>query len=73
MAEPPGERKPLRGDPGTLAEDALAGLSALVAVFDDPSTPYRPQPDPARAPRFDDYEHLARVREWSVGAGEDGA
>ncbi len=72
-AEPPGERKPLRGDPGTLAEDALAGLSALVAVFDDPSTPYRPQPDPARAPRFDDYEHLARVREWSVGAGEDGA
>ena len=72
-AEPPGERKALRGDPAALAADALAGLSALVAAFDDPSTPYRPRPDPARALRFDDYEHLARVREWSAGPGEDGA
>jgi ATP-dependent helicase/nuclease subunit B len=54
-----------------LREEALAGLAALVAEFDDPRTPYRAMPRPERAPRYSDYLHLARVKEWSV-VGEDG-
>ncbi len=66
----PGEQRPLtKTDPATLAAEALDGLRALVAHFDDPATPYRAYPDPARAPAYDDYAHLARVGEWrSAGA-----
>ncbi len=53
-----------------LADEARAGLEALVARFQDPDTPYLSVPRPKWAPRFNDYEHLARVREWSTG-GED--
>ncbi len=45
---------------------ALAGLRALIACFDDPATPYRAVPWPDHAPRYSDYTHLARVKEWSV-------
>ncbi len=70
--EPPGEVKGLPGDPVALAEQALAGLGALVALFDRDSTAYHALPRPDVAPRFNDYEHLARVKEWLPGgAGED--
>ncbi len=70
--EPPGEIKPVAGDPADLAAQALEGLSALVALFDDPATAYHPLPRPDWAPRFNDYEHLARVKEWSAGGpGEE--
>jgi ATP-dependent helicase/nuclease subunit B len=49
-----------------LAGRALSGLKALIARFDNPATPYRARPRPERAPRFSDYAHLARVKEWSV-------
>ena len=51
---------------------ALAGLERLIAAFDDASTPYLAHPRPAKAPRFDDYGHLARVKEWSNAAGDGG-
>jgi ATP-dependent helicase/nuclease subunit B len=54
-----------------LLDEAVAGLAALIAEFDDPRTPYRAMPRPERAPRYSDYLHLARVKEWSV-VGEDG-
>jgi ATP-dependent helicase/nuclease subunit B len=44
-------------------------LHDLVARFDDPATPYRAVPWPDKAPRYSDYGHLARIKEWSV-AGE---
>ncbi len=69
--DPPGEEKPVRGDPAALAADARAGLEALVRHFDDPATPYPSCPRPAMAPRYTDYAHLARVQEWSAG-GEGG-
>lgn len=51
----------------TLAiENARAGLENLIAAFDDPATPYLSLPDLSRAPRFNDYEHLARVKEWTA-------
>ena len=64
----PGTVKALtKTPPETLAEDALAGLSALVARFDDPATPYHAYPDPGWAPLYDDFAHLARVQEWVSG------
>ncbi len=49
--------------------EALDGLARLIARFDDERTPYRSQPRPERAPRYSDYTHLARVKEWSAGGG----
>ena len=52
-----------------LGEAALAGVKALITRFDLAETPYLARPRASVAPKYDDYEHLARVREWSVGAG----
>jgi len=67
--DPPGEIKPV-ADPERHAQEALAGLTALVARFDDPATPYHAIPRPAYAPRYTDYAHLERVAEWSAGEEE---
>jgi ATP-dependent helicase/nuclease subunit B len=69
---PPGEvLAASQGDPAPLAEAALAGLARLVAAFDDPATPYACQPRPERAPRFNDYDHLSRIAEWSAGSDSE--
>ena len=49
-----------------LAAAAWQGFADLVARFDDAATPYRAVPRPEKAPRYSDYAHLARVKEWSV-------
>jgi ATP-dependent helicase/nuclease subunit B len=69
--EPAGEENPLKADAPALAAAALDGLGQLIIRFDEEATPYRARPRPDAAPRFSDYEHLARVKEWSAGAGED--
>ena len=70
--DPAGERRPAGKDIEALAAAARAGLAALVARFDDPATAYLSRPDPARAPAYADYNHLARVQEWSATFdGED--
>lgn len=66
-----GEERSAGDDPKRLADEALAGLAALVAAFDDEATPYEARPHPDKAPKYSDYLHLARVREWAA-AGEDG-
>ncbi len=71
-----GAVSPVGGDnPGELAARARAGLVHLIETFDDPETPYESRPRANWAPRYSDYEHLARVKEWSApGAdGGDGA
>jgi ATP-dependent helicase/nuclease subunit B len=69
---PVAEIEPVKGDPRALADAALAGLRRLVETFDLPDTPYQSVPDAEAAPRFSDYAHLARIKEWSVGVpGED--
>lgn len=60
----------VNADPERLAAEAEAGLRALIAAYDDPDTPYPARPHPAYAPRYSDYEHLARVKEWATA--EDG-
>ncbi|MBP5858693.1 double-strand break repair protein AddB [Marivibrio halodurans] len=71
--DPPGEVKTPNVDIGQIAPEALDGLHRLVARFDDPARAYTALPRPARAPRFNDYAHLARVAEWAradLGGGE---
>lgn len=53
-----------------LVAEAIAGLSSLIRRFDDPATPYMARPRPDYALRYNDYAHLARIKEWS--ATEDG-
>jgi ATP-dependent helicase/nuclease subunit B len=55
-----------------IADDAYAGLIELLNQFRDPATPYLARPYPQFASRFSDYDHLARVKEWSAGAGDEG-
>lgn len=50
----------------TLADQARVGFEALMAAFSDPATPYYSLPRLDRRPRYNDYEHLARVTEWSA-------
>lgn len=47
-------------------ENAEQGLKDLAELFEDPNTPYYSLPRPEFAPRFNDYEHLARVKEWTA-------
>lgn len=74
---PPGKECPIDGAtldrgrtqmpaPAELAAQALAGVAALVARFDDPATPYHARPWPDYALRYNDYGHLARIKEWSA-------
>jgi ATP-dependent helicase/nuclease subunit B len=66
-----GEVKPIAAQIAAvhaIAEEATAGLRALIAHFDRVETPYRSRPRPDHAPRFSDYAHLARVKEWSLVA-----
>ncbi|MBI3515903.1 MAG: double-strand break repair protein AddB [Proteobacteria bacterium] len=66
--DPPGEIKPLdEGRIDSAIEAAARGVAALIARFDDPATGYPSMPRPDKAPKFSDYMHLARVREWSGG------
>jgi ATP-dependent helicase/nuclease subunit B len=53
-----------------LAERHFAGLRTLLDAFAREDTPYLSRPFPKFAPRFSDYDHLARVKEWSATGGE---
>jgi ATP-dependent helicase/nuclease subunit B len=65
---PPGELLPALGkaSPDDAIAEALAGLTRLIALFDDPETPYRAGLRPEFA-ALGDYDHLARLDEWAVG------
>ena len=67
----PGKITSVTGAAGQAMQAAQQGLELLIAAFDDQSTPYYSLPRPDRAPRFNDYEHLARVKEWTA-LGENG-
>lgn len=67
-----GEEKSAGADPRQLTDEALEGLYGLIAAFDDADTPYEARPHPDRAPKYSDYLHLARVKEWAVAGEEEG-
>jgi ATP-dependent helicase/nuclease subunit B len=68
------ERAAATGSPVALGETALKALIKLIERFDQPDTPYevkrRAGTAFARAYRFDDYAHLARVKEWQAASGD---
>ncbi len=72
-ADPAGEERPISDSVDDLVDATGARLRALVAAFDRVETPYhsRPRPNPTIAPKYSDYDHLARVAEWSEFAPED--
>ena len=49
-----------------LADKHLDELKALLDAFTELGTPYLSRPFPKFASRFSDYDHLARVKEWSA-------
>ena len=57
------------GSPDSQADHALARLKAVAAKFEDEATPYLSLVHPMWATRYGDYDHLARVKEWSATAG----
>jgi ATP-dependent helicase/nuclease subunit B len=72
--EPAAEAKPIEfkeGSPDSQADKALRRLTAIVTRFNDPTQPYRSLLHPMWIwkTRYGDYDHLARVKEWSLTAG----
>jgi ATP-dependent helicase/nuclease subunit B len=56
----------------TRAKQAVEQLRRRIAWFNQRETPYRSRVKPYRADIAGDYDHLARVREWSPsGWGEE--
>ena len=56
----------------TLLEKTSDNLQKLISVFDFETTAYMARPNPKNLPQYSDYEHLARVREWSVVVEDEG-
>ncbi len=54
---------------GEIVELHFAGLKLLLDQFADPQTPYLSRLYPKFAKRAGDYDHLARVKEWSATGG----
>ncbi|MGH6935713.1 MAG: PD-(D/E)XK nuclease family protein, partial [Methylocella sp.] len=52
--------------------DHYRGLVEMLNHFRDPARTYPPRPFPKFAKRYNAYDHLARVKEWSLGGEPDG-
>ncbi|MBC8020234.1 MAG: double-strand break repair protein AddB, partial [Methyloceanibacter sp.] len=69
------EREAANTAPSILAHEARAKLTALVARYADPATPYevgrRSAPAFRRIYKYDEYEHLARIKEWLTQEAEE--
>jgi ATP-dependent helicase/nuclease subunit B len=73
-AVPPGKHAAInfeQGTPDTQADEALAKLTALLTRFEEENEPYRSLVHPMWKARYGDYDHLARVKEWSATGGPD--
>jgi ATP-dependent helicase/nuclease subunit B len=64
--EEAGKYVEINGDIAALVARAERDLVARIAHFDNPRTPYLPRVNPYRAEVPGDYDHLSRVREWSL-------
>lgn len=59
------------GTPDSHAERARERLTMLVTRFADENMPYASLVHPMWKTRYGDYDHLARVKEWSATGGAD--
>lgn len=62
----PGKFRTIKVDAAAIAHEATERLMQRIALFDDAATAYDSRVAPYRADVSGDYDHLARVREWSV-------
>ena len=62
---------PFKNNIQELMAKTLKGLRTRVAAFDQAETPYLSRPTPMFITRVGDYDHLARVKEWSSGSGDN--
>ncbi len=72
--EPAGDEKAIafkEGNADVHADRALAKLQAVAARFEDERQPYLPLVLPMWKSRYGTYDHLARVKEWSVGGADE--
>ncbi len=72
--EPAGDEKPIvfkEGDADFHAERALEKLKAVATRFEDEQQPYLPLVLSMWKNRYGTYDHLARVKEWSVGGTDE--
>jgi len=70
--EPPGAYKSIdfkEGTPDSHADGALQRLTALARRFYDDEAPYRSLVHPMWTNHYGEYDHLARVKEWSASGG----
>jgi len=59
-----------QGTADSQADRALDKLAELAARFADDNEPYRSLVHPMWTTHYGDYDHLARVKEWSATGGE---
>lgn len=57
--------------PAEIVRRDFDGLVRLSAAYVSDDAPYRSRPYAQYARRFSDYDHLARVKEWSLTSGSD--
>ncbi|HEY2754448.1 MAG TPA: double-strand break repair protein AddB [Pseudolabrys sp.] len=72
--EPAGKNETIKfkdGTPDTQADHALTRLKEIAAKFANADTPYLSLVHPMWTTHYGDYDHLARVKEWSLTGGED--
>jgi ATP-dependent helicase/nuclease subunit B len=72
--EPAGEARPVdfkEGDADMHADRALAKLTDVARRFEDEAQPYLPLVLSMWKNRYGTYDHLARVKEWSVGGDDE--
>lgn len=67
-----GDTHAVKGDAGERVALTYARLVQLIAEFDSAETPYVARVAPYRADSVGDYDHLARVREWSLSGWDTG-
>ena len=68
IATPPGDNH-LVGD---IVADRRRRLAELIGRYVSGEAAYLSRPYAKYAKRFSDYDHLARVKEWSLASAEDG-
>jgi ATP-dependent helicase/nuclease subunit B len=71
--EPAGEHLTFdKLDAALVAAQHFTALQHLIGQYDQEATPYRSRPRAQFVARYGDYDHLARVLEWSTAGGGDG-
>jgi ATP-dependent helicase/nuclease subunit B len=71
--DPPGEAKNIKiteGTPDSCADTALQKLAGVALKFLVDGEPYRSLVHPMWKKHYGEYDHLARVKEWSASGGE---